>query len=56
VLRLATPQLKNMSRFDCIFYIVDNSVQKINLGDSDSLEHLNIGMTESTNYFWKEPS
>ena len=40
VLRLATPHLKKMSRFDCLFFIVDWNCQKINLGSSDNLEEL----------------
>ena len=55
ILRLATPQIPNMSRFDCIFYIVDESVQKINIGEKDDLDNLDISIDESNYFYWKEP-
>ena len=55
ILRLATPQIPKMSRFDCVFYIVDSSVQKINIGEKDDLDNLDISIDESNHFYWKEP-
>lgn len=44
-----------MKRYDCIFYVLDQEVKKINLGAHDDLDRLDISISESKEYFWKQP-
>lgn len=44
-----------MSRFDCIFYILEEGALRINLGTSSDLKQLDIQKEESSKYYWQEP-